>query len=422
MHHNRKSLSHFNPQCPILIIVETRRPVNQGFGARATFLVWASDIALRLGAVVAVDDRFWSRGMMRGFHYGNSFSWAWQLFPFRNASSALHHLPHGMTLARSTLTADELMRTWKCNMAYKLQTGVIESCGPGIRWCQDRIFGSFDRIFPIITSSAADKLSRVWKVSNVSEPAVAVWHMRTGDLTLALRQSAAAKLKATIEEHFPKRGVRHIIATYQKKGIRSSMPWFESELGMHEIVDSSSLNDLDTFKLMLNAEVLVSTGSSFAHIPPALAPAGRQLHLYLPPKGVTELRDGDTTCCVPNTCNCEVHVHNLTRVSQQPSVAPPTAMNSSAGLGTPCSDRQEVEWESKKSATPEGALFRFNHRVRTHPMWMNSFFRKNTIPVTCAGDIYVEYRYKLAELSRGLDQDGLAPASIAMLSYESWMR
>jgi hypothetical protein len=106
-----RPLLDYRPACRILVIADTRRPVNQGFGARTTFMAWAADAALRLGAVLAVDDRFWSKGFAHGYHYGNSFTWAWGVLPFSNASAALRALPQGMTVNRKSLSVDELLRT-----------------------------------------------------------------------------------------------------------------------------------------------------------------------------------------------------------------------------------------------------------------------------------------------------------------------
>ena len=166
----------------------------------------------------------------------------------------------------------------------------------------------------------------------------------------------------------------------------------------------------------------MSTGSSFAYMPAALSHAGRQLHLYLPPKSLTELRDEDTICCIPHSCDCEVPISNLTKPSQQPDYVSPGLMNRS-GIGLPCSERYQFPWEvSKKAVTSAGSLHYFNHRVRSNSLWMNSYTRKNTVPVACDGRIYAEYRHKLVELARGIDQGGAASSSSAMLSYEGWLR
>ena len=78
-----------DPQCPVLVIVDTRKPINQGFGARVTFIAWAADVARKLGAQLAIDEHFWASGHMKQYHYGHSFPWAWDLFPFLKAGEAI---------------------------------------------------------------------------------------------------------------------------------------------------------------------------------------------------------------------------------------------------------------------------------------------------------------------------------------------
>jgi hypothetical protein len=54
---------------------------------------------------------------------------------------------------------------------------------------------------------------------------------------------------------------------------------------------------------------------------------------------------------------------------------------------------------------------------------MGAFVRKNTVPVTCSGNVFDEYAYKLHQLAAGLDSEsGKAEPAIANLHYEGWMR
>ena len=110
------------------------------------------------------------------------------------------------------------------------------------------------------------------------------------DRKAVLRPAAAKLIKERIVRAFPRRGVRHALVTYQKSDLVKSFPWLAKELGTTEIYDEKVLNDPKAFEMILGAQVLVSTGSSFPHIPAGLAQPGRQIHFYMPPKGVSELR------------------------------------------------------------------------------------------------------------------------------------
>ena len=187
---------------------------------------------------------------------------------------------------------------------------------------------------------------------------------------------------------------------------------------------------------MLRAEVVVSTGSSFAHIPPGFAQAGRQIHFYLPPKNTVEMRGG--VCCLLGAdCICE------SGLPSSPSSLPArgatgkashrsshTNPSSSRGRrlaylddGPACSsNRSAAATKNESVRSPEKAEASFAYKMRTHPYWMGSFTTKNTVPVLCSGRIFPEYRYKLRELARGIDgETGAADESIAHLSYEGWL-
>ena len=414
-----RPLVDYQPSCPIMLIAQRRTPVNQGFGARVTFLMWAADVAIKLGAVLVLDDRYFSSGHMHQFHYGNDIRWAWPLFPFQNHSSAARHLPAGMIdRTKSTVTVEKLMNTWECNSMYKLQPGIVFSCGPTVRWCYDRFPGALERSLTATSAAntATPLLRTIWErwALNASGPALAVWHIRTGDITLPLRPAAAKLIKERIVRAFPRRGVRHALVTYQKSDLVKSFPWLAKELGTTEIYDEKVLNDPKAFEMILSAQVLVSTGSSFPHIPAGLAQPGRQIHFYMPPKGVSELRQ-DGGCCIPDTCHCELPQDGLT--PREKNVKLTCQRNTTlfahngGGVSAP-NDPPLSFWAD-----------RFRFLTRSHNLWAGSFMRKNTIPVACNGEIFPEYRYKLEEMGKGIDSEsGFASPYIATLAYEGWMR
>lgn len=409
--HQSSPLISYNPKCPILLIAQRRLPVNQGFGARTTFLMWAADVASKIGAVLAVDDKFWSHGYIHGFHYGTDISWAWRLLPFRNASYAMRTLPAGMTRSDGkTYSVDSLLKKWKCNSIYKVQAGTTYSCNLLSRWCYERLPGALDRSLSAVSAAATPALRSMHAKSeqafNTSTQAMAVWHIRTGDIVLPLRHTAGRLLKKTIDQAFPRRGVRHVVLTYQKAAFLKAFPWFETDLGITEVFDERSLVEVKAFEMMLGAQVVVSTGSSFPHIPTALAEAGRQIHFFMAPKGVHELREeGQGVCCMPGTCHCEAPI-------EKPLVSP--TLNCSATPAIPV--KPGVNWTAIHEDN-------FNYLTRTNTGWTGSFVRKNTIPVTCSGQIFSEYHYKLRELAAGIDSvRGRSDPSIANLAYEGWMR
>ena len=328
---------------------------------------------------------------------------------------------------------DELLRTWECGRAYHLQVGSAWSCGEHARWCYDRLPGAFDRSFAALLRAPSPQLRSLYRPPNASQAALAVWHMRTGDITLPLRRDAAVTLKRTIDDAFPRRGVRHVLVTYKRAALVTTFPWMD-DVGLTEVMDSAVLSDEKAFAFMLRAEVVVSTGSSFAHIPPGFAQAGRQIHFYLPPKNTVEMR-GDVCCLLGADCICEssspssLPARGATgKASHRSSHTNPSSSRGGGRLaylddGPACSsNRTAAATKNESVRSPEKAEASFAYKMRTHPYWMGSFTTKNTVPVLCSGRIFPEYRYKLRELARGIDgETGAADESIAHLSYEGWL-
>ena len=433
-----------DPQCPVLVIVDTRKPINQGFGARVTFIAWAADVARKLGAQLAIDEHFWASGHMKQYHYGHSFPWAWDLFPFLKAGDAIKALPRPLPgIKDKSVTVDTLLRTWECGRVYRLQVGTKFSCGERVPWCYDRLVGAFSRTLEFVSSerAATPKLAAMRRVRNATEPVLAVWHIRTGDIKLAMRRQAAEAMKKTIDGSFPRRGVEHVVLTYKRADITSAFPWF-AEIGLREIRDSTTLGDEQSFELMLNAGVVVSTGSSFPHAPAGLALPGHQVHLYMAPKTVVKdpKTPHDTRCCLtipfgmPDECVCEP----IEFVPQQPSShhagrlaakarrnnASSTTTSPNVAVGAACPDESVLKAleRNRTRAQAEKAASTFNYRMRTHPWWMGSFIRRNTVPINCAGQPFPEYRQKLRRLAEGIDsEEGRASEAVAQLAYEGWL-
>jgi hypothetical protein len=110
-----------------------------------------------------------------------------------------------------------------------------------------------------------------------------------------------------------------------------------------------------------------------------------------------EMRGADV-CCISNSCECEGSL-----------ICP--------GNSTP------PEPHGATILKPEAQTSKFNYLTRTHQEWMGAFVRKNTVPVTCSGNVFDEYAYKLQQLAAGLDSEsGKAEPAIANLHYEGWMR
>lgn len=136
-----------------------------------------------------------------------------------------------------------------------------------------------------------------------------------------------------------------------------------------QVLDATSVNEQQSFGLMMNADVLVTTGSSFGYTAGALVVAGRQIHLAMPPK--------------------ELGLHQVTGES--------TSIN-----------------ERKTNVTTYD-------EIRRHESYRTYFVRRNMVPLDYEGNVFPEYHFKLNGMMRGLDTHGIADEAVAGLAYETWL-
>ena len=234
---------------------------------------------------------------------------------------------------------------------YRLQVGTKFSCGERVPWCYDRLVGAFSRTLEFVSSerAATPKLAAMRRVRNATEPVLAVWHIRTGDIKLAMRRQAAEAMKKTIDGSFPRRGVEHVVLTYKRADITSAFPWF-AEIGLREIRDSTTLGDEQSFELMLNAGVVVSTGSSFPHAPAGLALPGHQVHLYMAPKTVVKdpKTPHDTRCCLTLPLACRPSA-----CASRPNLCRSSRRATTPAAGLQQGEREQQQQQQQQQQQPE---------------------------------------------------------------------
>lgn len=253
------------------------------------------------------------------------------------------------------------MPTRKCGHRYHLTTGNKDSCDG--TWCHNVLFGGMDRATThVLAHSPA--LSALAGPPDASGPAQAVWHIRTGDISLPLSREAATAAKAAIERGFPRRGVEHTIVTFKRSQLHAEFPWLPSRLlAAARVLDSQLLQDRAAFAMMLRADVLVSTGSSFPQLAAAFSPPGRQLHLAFPSKG---------------------------------------------------------QGQGQSATLSENASQLSASYFRSRPDFKSFFVRRNAVPLDLQGRPFPEYDHKMARMFDGLDARDAADEATANLAYEYW--
>lgn len=252
-------------------------------------------------------------------------------------------------------------------------------------WC--RLAGAFDRSTSALRqlrgSEAATPAAIADGTRGPSLPSAVirvVWHMRTGDAVVLLRRDTVARLRDLIETGLTPLTVEHVLCTYDAVQLHAAYPWLRDELRLRRplftglnvsrpargglkspLDDAVQARGRDEERVgadarsallqMRDADVLISTGSSFPLAAASLAPTGSQLHYFFPPKE----------------------------------------------LGT-------MRWQS---ASAKGAVLSVDasaDTIQATPWWRTYFVRSNTVPLDLKGRVFDSYRPKAERIMCALAQ------------------
>ena len=295
-------------------LVLRQPPKCPGFGHRLATLLIGLDVAsrARTPTTLVIADNFWlakrtisarsasansstakallgdTRRLSAKFDdtHGCAYAWAGELLPFPLASTVA-------TCGRAKRgNVDDFLptsgrRAAPCAVCTSVQAGGA-NCGRG--YCMEAYEGGIDRAIPILHALHGSRLRASFAYASLTSlgrgPVRAVWHVRTGWVakshSYALNAKVAAQIKSEIDARFRVRGVVHTCLTQNAAQLRAQHPWAQA-LGM-SVMSASDLDEEAGVRLMANAHVLVSAGSSFPYAAAAVAPLGAQLHVFLPPK------------------------------------------------------------------------------------------------------------------------------------------
>ena len=139
------------------------------------------------------------------------------------------------------------------NGVVSVHTGNSDSCCGS--WCfvsrPYAILRGIDVLSKTLDGAHPSPLTRC--VRDATAPPTAVWHFRSGDITLAVSPVAVARVKRLIDMRHPK--VTHIVVTEVADRIRHQL-WENAQV----VAGRTWRED---FAMLLSADILVSTGSSF---------------------------------------------------------------------------------------------------------------------------------------------------------------
>ena len=262
---------------------------SQGFGHRFTALLLALDVAAHIGhAEVLLNTTYWScdADCMHSAYDG----WAWSLLPFARASrKGLWQA--GLRRYPKTPHLRNVAHNPSCGKWYEVRPGARRGCSQAYQFCFDDWPGGLSRGTTVLHTLLRQPRPQSSSVQKASHHTVeVVWHLRGGDFARyfpqlpELASEAVLQLKRTLEAAFLRRVVRHVVLGQNYSELHKLYPRLSGLFTSKP--PSAASDDAHRAELMhmKNAEVLVSTASSFSLAAAALAPLGQQLHLIMPPK------------------------------------------------------------------------------------------------------------------------------------------
>ena len=362
--------------CPRTLVLESPR---EGFGHTFLSVLFGLTAARNIG--LSVDDiylgstgkgsPFWATvheggQFVRGLrpHYQlEEYTWASKVVPLPLYNET-QQLPDGVVVQRFR-SWEDLGHGWRCHSHMRVNLGSPVACNN--KYCFSSMPGAIDRGVELLHRSRLASIPTFVPAprSARGEPVRVVWNFRTydhGENEAAGKETykgfwknenGSTAIKVLLDRGLRTRGLQHtVVAQALVPWLQETQPW---------LIQQPSFSSEQDFKTMRDAEVLVSTGSSFSLAAACVAPIG-QLHLSMPgPRLMTEVfRVGD--------------------------------------------------------------LRDYPHqKLRQDPHYQTMFIRRNTVPLTEGGEVVPEYRQKLELMLSAIDRGRRPSQAVSEMSFETYV-
>jgi hypothetical protein len=361
--------------CQLKGLVAT--PTLSGVGHDTMGLLTAIRMADILQTELYLHDAFWWADSARHHVQSGNYSFMEEYFPFPYLKNVKHKTDN--IRVEQLRSVSKLLASGReyCGCVVLINFGAIHACNEG--FCCN-VPGMFDRSSASLSSLESKWLDKgsvpkgypttrhalLGAVSASSPELVVCWHLRTGDVMVGIDIAAILHLKRTIDLQLSTKIPRHVFVTQNATQAKHHFRTHLSSLADFSFVDTADMSD--TVRMLFQADVLVSMGSSGSYIVPALKSHKRLVHFYFPPKETFLDR----------------------RTWQHLAADHPSTPRTDQDIAT------------------------------THP-FRGYFIRKGVVPVNHhTGQIFPHYTFKMRTMLRHLDQGQDIPLEVSMLHYEQW--
>jgi len=342
-----------------------------GFGHLFVAAMFAMHLARVKGLRFVIEDSYWDGHKRNPRNYT---SWAWSLTPAFHKASELRTASEKMMRPGqlgTPLSYRAMLKRSVCTGGaehwFRVDTASNKGC-PGATnpggFCHSSLPGILDRSLTAMPASDAFRLPKLEAAASEERsiaPARVVWHIRVGDYKSPISDDALVGVRAMIDGSLTRRVAEHCVVTEDERLLARMWPRFNSLSRGVKYGHGTGDSTFDDLLRMANADVLVSTGSSFSLAAAALAPMG-QVHLSFPPKEAWG-----------NWLSTRVF-RNLTEPS-----------------------------------------------TRRTGAYKTSFMGRNTVPVDGEGRPFADYQQKFKHMMNALDGGGRPSADVSTQSFEHWL-
>lgn len=351
--------------CKLMGLVAT--PTLSGVGHDVMGLLTAIRVGDILSTELYLHDGFWLADSERHkVHSGNySFMEQWFRFPYLKDvkyNKSITRVEQVRSLSKFLSSAHDY-----CGAMVLINFGAKHACNNG--FCCN-IPGMYDRSATLVSYLIPNRLNRegtrsrhhLLAIESDSELELVVcWHIRSGDIIIGIDTEAILRLKSIIDSQLSTKLPRHFFVTQNATQVKHFFRSHLHVLAAFTFVETSEMRD--TVDVLMDADILVSMGSSGSYIIPALKSHTRLVHFYFPPK--------------------ETFMDTMT---WQQTTRPLTNQDISASLA-----------------------------------YRGYFIRKGVVPVNHnTGEVFPEYFSKMRTMLNLIDAGQAIPLEVSMIHFETW--
>ncbi len=211
---------------------------------------------------------------------------------------------------------------------------------------------------PVVWAAVKDSVSHGYKADR--NHVLVLWHVRVGDTKSCVPHKSLLKLKSLVDSSIHSKAIKHVVVSENNTLAKMCIGDLDGRVSFD---DSLSVKLL--FRAFLDADILVSLGSSLTYGAALLSPKGKQILLFFPPVVLLRKASDEFLLNVDNILTRDV--------------------------------------------------------IRASSEFRTMFLSKNFVPVDYSGQLFPEYKLKYDGMASCLNRGVVCNEAISDFVNESWL-